>query len=185
MLATGGCRRAATSSAAGQGAAPATPIVSKTPQDATRSLLVALRAQLQATGSGDRAAARRYRDEVVKYIVARDQLTARYRALPTHAPQGETEMLGALVENWASILSYYADGLALDEMKLGVTGSEGSGAVVDVPARGPEDRAIVRVACVRQADDEWRVLAIGLEPATAPALSTQPAAASQPTTASG
>ena len=106
---------------------------------------------------------------------------ARYRALPGHVPQAEAEVLDTLVENWASILSYYANGLALSEMKRSAAGGEGGGAVVDVPAHGPDDRAILRVACVRGLDDEWRILAIGLEPALMPTLTTQPGAASQPT----
>ena len=153
----------------------------KTPEDATRSLLDALREQLQATARGDRATARRCRDRVAEHIAARDQIMARYRALPGHAPQEEVEVLDTLVENWASILSYYANGLALSEMKRSAVGGEGGGAVVDVPAHGPDDRAILRVACVRGSDDEWRILAVGLEPALLPTRATQPGAASQPT----
>jgi hypothetical protein len=180
-VAVGGCRRAVTSTSAEQAAVPALDIVLKTPEDATRGLLDTLRAQLQATARGDRAAARRYRDQVVERVAARDQIMARYRALPGHVPQAEAEVLNTLMENWASILSYYANGLALSEMKRSVVGSEGGGAVVDVPAHGPDDRAILRVACVRGPDDEWRILAIGLEPGLMPTLATQPAAASQPT----
>ena len=172
-----GCRRVATAPTT---SAPAAEIVLKTPPDATRSLLDALRGQLQATAHGDRAAARRSRDEVVEHIAAREPILARYRALPARVPQSDTEVLDALVENWASIVSYYADGLALNEMKLGAAGAAGSSAVVDVPARGPQDRALLRVACVRSPDDEWHVLGIGLEPLVPATPATQPGPASQP-----
>lgn len=181
MVAIGGCRRAPTPSAAEQAAVPALGTVAKTPEDAARNLLEGLRAHLQATARGDRAAARRYRDTVAEHIVARDQIMARYRALPGHVPQADVDVLSTLVENWASILSYYAEGLALSEMKRSATGADGSGAGVDVPVHGPDDHAILRLTCVRGPDDEWRILAIGLEPASLPALPTQPEPASQPT----
>lgn len=179
-LAIGGCRRAANSTTAGQPSAPAFEIALKTPEDATRSLLAGLREQLQATARGDRAAARRCRDAVVDLVAAKDQIMARLRAQPGHVPQKEAEVLAALVENWASIVSYYADGLALKEMRLIAAGNDGGGAAVEVPAQGADDCAILRVACVRGANDEWRILAIGLEPAAIPTPATQATAASQP-----
>jgi hypothetical protein len=179
-LGVGGCRRPATSTPAEQAGVPALDIVAKTPEDATRNLLDALRAQLQATARGDRATARRCRDQVAQNIVARDPILARYRALPGHVPQADADVLCALVENWASILAYYADGLALTEMRRSATGADGGGAGVDVPAQGRNDRAIVSVACVRGPDDEWRILAIGLEPPSLPTPAAQTAPASQP-----
>jgi hypothetical protein len=170
--------------AAGQPSAPAFEIALKSPEDATRSLLGGLREQLQATARGDRAAARRCRDAIVDRIAAQEQIVARFRAQPGHVPQKEGEVLEALVENWASILSYYANGLALGEMRLSTAGGDGGGAVVDVPAQGADDRAILHVACVRGADDEWRILALGLEPAAAPVSASRPAAASQPASSS-
>jgi hypothetical protein len=159
------------------------PVALGTPQEATRSVLERLRAQLHAMAQHDRDAAARYRDEVVQEVAARDDILARYNALGVRAVRDDAEVLRRLVESWAAMLAYYADGLALEQMRLGAAGGEGSKAVVDVPAHGRDSETILQVYCVRGPDGQWRVGTLELAPPR-PALPAQSAPVSQPVSAS-
>jgi hypothetical protein len=157
-----------------------------TPEDAARALLQLLHGHLQAIAHGDRKLADRYRDRVARDVAARDDILARYRSVAGRFAQEESRALAGLIENWAAIIAYYADGLELDRMKRGAASLEAGRAVVDVPARGPEDRAVIRVACLRDKQAQWRATGIELVPPEIQAHrapTTRPAADTQPGTA--
>ncbi len=159
---TVGCRPASSASSATQPAAVA--IALRSPQEATRSLLELLRAHLQAIARHDRKAAEYYRDQVAAELVARADVLARFDTLPGRVTHDANEMLKRLVESWAAVVSFYADGLEPERMRLGAVDGEGSKVVVDVPARGPAGEAILRVLCQRGPDEQWRVTSIEFAP---------------------
>jgi len=175
-LAASGCGSSTDTSTATQAVAPPTDAAIRSPEDATRALLLGLRAQLQAVARHDKTAAARHRDWVIEHVAARDSILARYKALPTRIVRDDAQVLRALVESWAACIEHYSAGLELDQVQLSATGADGRGAAVDVPARGRNDRAILRVACTRDAADQWRVVGLDFErpPATATARSPMP-----------
>jgi len=155
--------------------APAVPISTKTPEDAARSLLNLLREQLHAAARADRPAVARLRELALDRLVARPELERHITGLAQMTEAERTELFHKLVDSWAAAIAYYADGLALDQLKaLGPTAGARVADLV-VPARTPDDTAILHVYCQRTSGEEWRV--IGLElvpprtPATAPASS--------------
>ncbi|MEW6251271.1 MAG: hypothetical protein AB1716_11535 [Planctomycetota bacterium] len=155
--------------------APALQVALETPQAAARSLLLGLQAQLHAAWSGDRPTARAYRDQIVARIAAREQLLARR---PNLTADEQEKFLRTLVDNWASVVSYYADGLKLDEIRL-VPASAAEAAVVAVPAGRGEEKATIHVGLV-SVSGGWRVAAVQFaagakQPATATATAGAPA----------
>lgn len=179
-----GCRRgpAATSS---QPAAPDSEIVRTTPQDTVRSLLQILRAELQAIARKEKGEADRQRDRIVAQVLATDDIMGRHKKAAGRFAKDAHVVLPVLVENWAAVLSYYADGLAMEEIRLAATGRDGTSAVVEIPARGLSDEAVLRVVCVRDKDDQWHVAALDFAPRPRPmpasaSADTQPASAPQP-----
>lgn len=171
LVAWGGCRRVAAPSSQPV-AGPE--IVLTAPEAAARSLLDGLRAELAAVARGDHAAAAQQRRRLAEQVLARTDILARYKALPGHVAQDDAQMLDTLLKSWGATIAYYADGLALDQMRLAAAGAEGHKAVVDVPARVRDDRVVLRMQCVRGADELWHVGAVEFAPAQRP--STAPAA---------
>lgn len=170
-LTIAGCERdAPTSSPAPSG--PPIAIRLDTPQDATRTLLLLLRGQLQARAAGDKATAEAHGARLVQDVIARDHILTRYSAVVIRAPADKVALLKTLVKNWGSIISYYADGLALDRVQSTVVGGAGRGAVVGVPAQGRDDQTIVRVLCLRDPEGHWRVTGLELAP---PSAASRPA----------
>lgn len=178
-----GCQRNDSSSASPAEAPSAdSAVVLGTPEHATGSLLHFLGAHLRAIADGDKAAAARYRDQVVWHIAARDEIVARHRKVRGGRAKDEIGVLRRCVENWAAILAYYADGLALDQMRLEEGARRALQVVVLVPARGGDDQAVIRVTCLLGGDGKWRVRAIDF--ADAASAAPRPEAA-QPSPASG
>jgi hypothetical protein len=151
----------------------------RTPQDAARSLVELLRAHLGALARHEHAAADGYRDQIAREVVARDDIMARFNALSVRTARGEAEVLPRLVESWASAVAYYAGGLDLEHMRLSAMAGDSGKGVVEIPAHGPGDEARLDVACIRGADEKWRVIGIefGLPPASQPATRAIPRAA--------
>jgi len=143
-----------------------------TPEGAARDLLVFLRAHLQALAHWDDRTAARLRDRVVTDLLAADDLLERYRAVAGRAAFHDAEVLNRLVENWAATISYYADGLQLDRLRATIVSGDRTRAVVDVPAQGARDAAVIRVACRRDEDDRWRVLGLEFAPPPQPGAVT-------------
>ncbi len=157
--------------------APAPSVSTKTPEDAARSLLTLLRAQLHAAAREDRPAVARLRQLALDQLVARAELEPHVTGAAQMTAAERTELFNKLVDTWAAAIAYYADGLALDQLKAVGPVAPSRTANVVVPARGPDDTALLHVRCQRGASDEWRILGLELVPARAPA--------SAPTTAPG
>jgi hypothetical protein len=172
-----GCRRQPLATPATQAGTTGVTASLRSPEDAARSLMELLRAQLAAVAGRDRAAAARYRDQVAQEIVARDDVMARYNTLTGRTARTEDEVLHRLVESWAAAIAYYADGLDLQHMRLSAVAGQSGKAVVEIPAHGPNDEALLNVACLRGADERWRVVGVEFALPEAPHATTLPAQA--------
>jgi len=163
------CRREVASGSASQ---PTSAAGFATPRDAAQALLAALRDLLHASARGDRRASVEHRDYVIRSLLARNDILARYQAIAGRYPRSQAEVLPALVDNWAAIIAPYADALDLERAQVAALAERTGGAVVDVPAAGPSGATLVRVACLRGEDDCWRVAVLELAPAGAPTPGT-------------
>jgi len=159
-LFAGGCRRETPT--ATQPPERDSQIALATPQDAAASVLGLLHRHLQAVAKGDREEANRLRDQVVWHIAAQDEIVAAFHAVPIGRRKSRETILTAYIENWASIIAYYADGFELDRMKV-EGAAAGAKALVQVPAHGPDpgEKTIIGIACQLNDQEDWRV--IGLE----------------------
>ena len=172
VIAPAGCQRAPAT-----GAPPRTDLALASPLEATQTVLAALQAQLHAAWRGDHRAADAEREWLIDYVVAQEQVLTRGRARTTAE---QRELLRNLVDSWASIIAYYADGMALEHPTLIPAAADKF--TILIPARGPQDRATILVTALQGADRQWRIGAIDLGPAqTAPASQIAiPASQSQP-----
>ncbi len=170
-LALGACQRATPAATS----APALAISTKTPEDAARSLLGLLRAQLQAAARQERAVVAQLRQTALDHLVAREDILRHVSGAERLSEQEQSELFHKLVDSWAAAIAYYADGLALDQLKaLGATAGTRAADLV-LPARGPDDTALLHVYCQRTPGNEWRVAGLELVPSRTPA--TAPATA--------
>ncbi|MEW6197580.1 MAG: hypothetical protein AB1601_02780 [Planctomycetota bacterium] len=161
---------------------PDAPLSQQTAPEAARHLLQFLQAHLQAVAHGRNDLAARFRDRAARELVARDDLLSRYRAVAGRFAVPDEEALRRIVESWAAVIAYYADGLALDDLRPGPISGDLARTVVDVPAGGPGDDVLIRLACLRGEDDRWRVAGIEFVPPASPPA-TAPAAATSSATA--
>ncbi len=154
--------------AAGYGCARQTPttnptpteVVLNSPKEAARSLMLAFQAQLHAAWNNDHRAADFYRDEIANRIAAREYLQARQGG---RDEQERETLLKTLVDNWASIVAYYIDGVDLDHMLVGPGGTPNS-VVVTMPASGPQDQTTIQILTMAGPDQQWRVAAVQFVP---------------------
>ncbi len=178
-----GCRPPAPSTASTQAGPSDIEVSARSPQDVARSLVALIRAHLAALARHDHVAADRYRDQVAREVVARDEIMRRFNGLTARTAHGETEVLRRLVESWASALAYYASGLDLEHMRLSAVAGDSGKGVVEIPAHGLNDEARLDVACMRGPDEQWRILGIEFALPEASRATTQPlhtAPAAQP-----
>ena len=161
---------------------PDAPLSQQTAPEAARHLLQFLQAHLQAVAHGREDLAASFRDRVVRDLAARADLLARYRSVAGRFAAPDEEGLRRIVESWAAVIAYYADGLVLDDLRPGPISGDLARTVVDVPAHGPRGDALIRVACLRGEDDRWRIAGIEFVPPASPST-TAPAAPTPPTTA--
>lgn len=160
------------------------PLSQRTAAETTQHLLRFLQAHLQAIAHGRDDLAARFRDRAARELVARNDLLPRYRAAAGRFAAPDEEALRRIVEGWAAVIAYYADGLDLDDLRPGPVSGDLLRTVIDVPAHGARGSTLIRVACLQGEDDRWRVLGIefvppALPPATAPAAF--PGSATAPT----
>jgi len=175
-LAGAGCNRA--SPPAPPARDPA--IVLDTPENAVGSLLPLLRAQLTAVAAHDREATRRARDQVVWHIVPQAEMLRRHARLAEASEAERMRMLDTLVESWAAIMAYYADGLELSALQVEPAGGSATTTVVRLPVHAADRRAVLRVTCVfGPQTKEWRVVGLELAP---PADVAPPPGATRPAT---
>jgi hypothetical protein len=138
------------------------PFAVDTPQNAAKSVLRLLQAHLAALGRHDYAAADYYRDQIVANVAARGDILARYHQVAGRRREPDEQALRTLVENWGSIILYYADGLDFDQTRIVESGRQGREALVCIPARGKHDEAQVGVACLKVDDGLWQAAVIKL-----------------------
>lgn len=156
---------------------PPTPrIATDTPEAAARGLLALLQAHLDAVAKGDRPLARAYVARIIDELLAREKILDRYHRLAGELADEDHAALTTLVQNWASILMYYAGDIDSAHSTISALNDAQTGAIVEVFANGPGDTALIQVACLRAADETWRVTALELAPVTTAAQqSTRPA----------
>lgn len=169
-----GCRPPTASSPASQPSDSAVQVALHSPEEATRSLFQLLQAQLAATARHDWPAAQRVRDQAVREIVAREDVMTRYRAVAGRTPREEPEALSRLVESWAAMISYYADSLALDRVRIAASSAEQDRVITEVPADGRAGGTVLQVGCVRDEHGQWRISGLDFALPSAAGPSTSP-----------
>jgi hypothetical protein len=179
IAAIGGCQQQAPEKPIASPPAPAAEVKLDTPTETARTLVHFLRGQLAAAAAHDKAAGQAQRAQVVWHVIDRDALLAQFAEVPGRSTTDPAVVLDRLVQSWASALLYYADGLELDAARV-VQRPGGSKAIVRVAAHGPNDDALLAVACQRGPDDAWRV--IGMEFVNPASLEPTTQAATMPAT---
>ncbi len=134
-------------------------VVLDTPQDTARSLVHFLQAHLKAIAEGNQAAAAGAREQVAWHIAARDRIIAPHRKTIGERPLAAAELLDRRAESWAAMISYYADGLAVDQTRV-LEGGTKAREIVCVPVSGRDDREVLRITCVSGEDGKWHVRAL-------------------------
>lgn len=133
---------------------PDTAVVTRTPVDATRSLIHFLKLNLEAAARKDRPAARAARDQAAWHLADHEAATERYRKAKREFD--EARVMADQVENWAALVAYYVDGLDLDGAAVLPTGAPDESDVA-IPAHGQGDDATLRAICRRLPDGTWRI----------------------------
>jgi hypothetical protein len=157
--------------------APELPAVTlDTPENAARSALLCLQAELRASANHDEKTAAAALERL-EAIVATDETKAALSRVPQFETLLGEDLIDGYIHNWGSTIAYYAEGLQLERMRR-VTHTSGKVAVV-VPATGPEDDALIQVTCVRGDGDGWHVSRIefitkNTTSAPAPPLASEP-----------
>jgi|GEM_PF-3506100 len=124
------------------------------PENAAKTALLSLQAELRAVANEDEETSRTAFDQL-RYLIDDESVfemlnrTPRYKAL-----LGE-DLIKGLIENWGSAIAYYAEGLHLDQMRR--LSESASKVLVVVPASGAHDDALIQVTCVFSDDDSWHV----------------------------
>lgn len=163
----------------------------ETPEDAARSALRCIQAELRAVAERNEPLAQACHDQLCTAVASSAvspalRQTLRLRGLT------DSEQVRQLADHWVAALNYYAEGFRLEQARragpphagedrlteLGYAGRAGTLAEVLVPASGPDDDALIRLTCVREADGRWRIARIDF--AGPSATTQQPAQASQP-----
>ncbi len=143
----------------------------------TRAFLTLLCEHCTAMAVEDQERADRARDQIIWHVLDRNALRPmRQRSEGGPILGGSLPRFRRLVESWASAVMYYADGFAFDQLSVHPTRDD-SWTTVRVPAHGPNDDTVIHIACLRDAEDQWRVVALDFEPeAPVSTTTTQPAA---------
>lgn len=150
------------------------PVVLDTPENAARSMLFCLQAELRAAANGDSQTAEACLEQMLAMVAAEDIERALSRMPQFTAFVGD-DVIEGYVHNWGSAIAYYAEGFRFDQLRRSVDTSAQVGVVV--PATGPEDEALIQVTCLQRDDNTWRVSRIEFITHTAPSTPTP-----QPTT---
>lgn len=145
------------------------------PESVARLAVETMQAELAAVAKRDRRTAAAQHARLLE-LAAAEKIQAAVDRQPMYkAVTGEVATPG-IVRNWPGTIAYYADKLALDQMRP--TSVTADSATVLVPA----GEATLRVGCARGSDQRWRVARVDFAPAGAsesgPATEVPPA--SQP-----
>ena len=149
-----------------------------TPENATRTVLLTIQAELRACAHDDMEAAEKLREQLLAISTA-DSIGHQLARLPRFKAMLGEDMVKGYIRNWGSKIAYYAEGLHFDRWRRGAADEET--VAVIVPASGPDDDALIQVLCLRQKDNNWHVARIEfVTPTLAAAAESQPG--SQPAT---
>jgi len=149
------------------------------PEAVVRSMLTTIRNRVRAAANHDDKAAKRAQERMVA-LAAREAIHQRFEQQPVYRMLvGDNEVEG-LTSLWAAALAYYAKGFDFRRMRT-VGSAQAGEAVVFVPANAPDDKAVLRITCVRQPDGRWAVSRIDFA-TQMPPPATQPVAAQPATT---
>lgn len=125
-----------------------------TPENAARSVLLCLQAELRAAANRDSQVAEACLEQMLS-MVAAENIEKVLRRMPQFTAFLGGDLIEEYVRNWGSAVAYYAEGFRFEDMRCSVN-SPARVAVV-VPAAGPEDEALIQVTCLRRDDGTWRV----------------------------
>lgn len=139
--------------------APVIPEVkSSTPEEAAKSVLLLLQAELRAVARKDQATAEKCR-ELCAGLVARQALSRELKSLMPLL--GEKPVVG-LVTNWAAAIAAYSDDFDFEQMSVPEFTDAEKTVGVYMPATGRAGRADLRIECVRDGSN-WLVGNIAFE----------------------
>jgi len=151
------------------------PVVLDTPENAARSALTGLQAELRAVANNDPQAAQEALEQL-RALVAVKAVEKTLNRMPQFKTLFGDDLIEGYIKNWGATIAYYAEGFDFDRMRRGFVAA--SKVAVLVPATGREDAALIQVTCLRQEDGTWRVSRIEfvtLGTTSAPRPATQPA----------
>ena len=144
-----------------------------TPEAATRTLMLTLKAQLDAGARRDRNTVRSAAELLSGRIAAEDRIVNRL-SVGALAGAARATMVKMVTRNWGGLVSHYAEQFELDGMRRGRSGPDE--VVMLVRARGRTDSAWLKIDCVK-VESEWRIWRIDFlhgEPTSRPVASSQP-----------
>lgn len=150
-------------------------VVLDTPENAARSALTSLQAELRAIANNDPQAAQEALNQL-RSLVAVKAVERMLDRMPQFKTLFGDDLIEGYINSWGATIAYYAEGLHLDRMRRGFAAP--SKVAVLVPASGPDDTALIQLTCLRQDDGTWRVSRIefvNLATTSAPQPATQPA----------
>lgn len=170
MLLAAGCEQSASSSGT---ALPLPPVDRSTPESATRTLLLTLKAQLDAGARRDAAGVTAAVNRLALEIAAADKILARLpqRDLP---PAVRAAAVKQVAGAWARMVSHYAVEFDFDDMRRGSAGEDEVSVLVS--ARGVKDATWLQIDCSK-IGREWRVSRIDFlrgQPTSKPVTGTRP-----------
>ncbi len=152
-------------------------VVLTTPEDAARSVLLAIQAELRACAHEDLETAELLREQL-RSISTADRIDRQLARLPRFKTMLGEDLVAGYIRNWGSKIAYYAEGIHFDRLRRGA--EDAKAVAVIVPASGREDDALIQVLCLLQDDNTWRIARIEFITQTAPVavesqLRSQPA----------
>lgn len=169
----GGCERSSPAPEAGW-REETIELVLTSPQETARTLLLTLQAEQRAIHARQRDAVERYRS-LLRTIAAREALAERYRQKTKNEEIPIDLILEKLTLNWGAVLADYLEGVYFDQIGVAANPPGAKTAIVTVPAQGSQDRALLRIECVQDADNFWRVLGVRFVPRPFASTPTLPA----------
>ncbi|MFH1747795.1 MAG: hypothetical protein ABIG44_12235 [Planctomycetota bacterium] len=134
-------------------------IVLTTPKDAALSTLRCLQAQRAARAQGNEAQLS-YCRERLREMAARDVILKRHSVSIKHQAPNQDEILDRFIRGWGPIIGAEIDSLRFDLITTPTPTAELKHANVLVPVSAEEADAVLRLECVRGADNLWRVARI-------------------------
>ena len=142
------------------------PLMPGTPEDSTQTVLLTLQADLRAAAAGDEATRKKALDQL-RYMSAEQELMQGLNRMPQYEALLGKDLIGGFIDNWAAIVSYYAEGFHFDRMHrvfdaTAHMNDKQREVRVVVPASSPGDEALIQVDCVYdEGTDRWLVMRIG------------------------